>query len=154
MQSRATIALVAAAAGLIGGCGSNGGDTSSRATVGENVTTEVRSGDEIARDPDVPELPFPDNPDPDACGIPRPWGDDGTAWLSGVWDGELIEPQVLLYESHLRYTITGRAPHGSEVRIVLYQENPTLDYYFVEVVDDPTQQGWVPAPFLSFDPVA
>lgn len=107
------------------------------------------------RDPDVPDLPFPDNPDPSQCGIPIQWGDsDNTAWLSGVYDGELIQPTVLLYESHLRLEITGEAPHGTEVEVVLYQQNPVTDYYMVKVVgaEQPTE-GWVPAPFLSFAPV-
>ena len=129
------------------------GDRLSSETATTGRRHDRRADESLTRDPDVPELPFADNPDPDACGIPRPWGDDGQAWLTGTWEGELIEPEVLLYDSHLRRSITGRAPHGSEVRIVLFQENPTLDYYFVEVVDDPTQDGWVPAPFLSLDPV-
>ena len=40
----------------------------------------------------------------------------------------------------------------SEVKIVLFQENPVLDYYFVEVVGQP-DKGWIPDHFLSFDPV-
>lgn len=109
---------------------------------------------EIERDPDVPALPFDDNPDPAQCGIPIQWGDsDSTAWLSGEWEGELIQPMVLVYDSHLRVSVTGRAPHGTEVEIVLFQENPTLDYYFVRIPGDPAQEGWVPEPFLSFDPV-
>lgn len=31
------------------------------------------------RDPDIPPLPFPDNPDPSLCGIPTPWGPDNQA---------------------------------------------------------------------------
>lgn len=109
---------------------------------------------EIERDSDVPALPFDDNPDPAQCGIPVPWGEsNSTAWLSGEWEGQLIQPEVLLYESHLRTSVTGGAPHGSQVEIVLLQKNPILDYYFVSVDTDPDQQGWVPAPFLSFDPV-
>ena len=136
----------------VSGCGSTGDDTRSAAPE-TSAATSVVTGESLTRDPDVPDLPFADNPDPDACGIPRPWGDGGQAWLTGTWEGELIEPEVLLYDSHLRRSITGSAPHGSEVRIVLFQENPTLDYYLVEVVNDPTQDGWVPAPFLSLDPV-
>lgn len=109
---------------------------------------------QIDRDPDVPPLPFDDNPDPAQCGIPVQWGQaDATAWLSGEWEGEVIQPEVLLYESHLRTSLTGGAPHGTEVQIVLFQENPVLDYYFVKVPGDPGQEGWVPEPFLSFDPV-
>lgn len=108
---------------------------------------------EIERDPDVPDLPFDDNPDPAQCGIPVEWGDNGQAWLTGMWEGELIQPEVLVYDSHLRTSVTGGAPHGTEVTIVLFQENPVLDYYFVRIPGDPKQQGWVPEPFLSFDPV-
>ena len=50
----------------------------------------------LERDADVPELPFEDNPDPTLCGIPEPWGEAGRAWLTGVYEGELIQPEVLL----------------------------------------------------------
>jgi hypothetical protein len=153
MVRPATTTVLLMLALTVAACGSTGSDSATQAptTIGAHLGT--LSDGSLARDPDVPDLPFPDNPDPDACGIPRPWGDGGQAWLTGTWEGELIEPEVLLYDSHLRRSITGSAPHRSEVRIVLFQENPTLDYYFVEVVDDPTQDGWVPAPFLSLDPV-
>lgn len=108
---------------------------------------------DIERDPDVPALPFDDNPDPAQCGIPVQWGENGQAWLTGVWEDVLIQPEVLVYESHLRVSITGGAPHGTEVQIILFQENPVLDYYFVKIPGDVPQEGWVPEPFLSFDPV-
>lgn len=105
----------------------------------------------LQRDPAIPALPFADNPDPDQCGIPVQWGEDRIAWLNGVYSGELIEPEVYLYDSHLRLSIKGRAPHGSRVEILLYQENPVLDYYLVKTIDlDPSLEGWVPAPFISF----
>lgn len=109
---------------------------------------------EIQRDPDVPDLPFPDNPDPDECGIPQSWGSDDPAWLSGYYEGKLVQPTVYLYDSHLRKSIKGSGPTGAKVKIVLYQSNPVLDYYMVRTIDteDP-QEGWVPAPFLSFEPV-
>jgi hypothetical protein len=100
---------------------------------------------------DVPDLPFPDNPDPNLCGIPVKWGKEDPAWLSGYYQGKLIEPIVYLYDSHLRNEITGEAPSGAAVRILLYQQNPKLDFYMVETIDlNPKQTGWVPAPFLSF----
>ena len=34
------------------------------------------------RNPDVPDLPFPDNPDPTQCGIPAPWSGETQAWSS------------------------------------------------------------------------
>lgn len=106
------------------------------------------------RSPDVPELPFPDNPDPSQCGIPTEWGEDNQAWLTGRYRGQLVQPTVLLYDSHLRFNITARASHGSEVRVILYQQNPVTDYYLVEIKGaEPPNQGWVPGPFLSFDPV-
>jgi hypothetical protein len=108
----------------------------------------------IERDPDVPELPFVDNPDPSLCGIPTPWGTDEPAWLTGYYQGELIQSDVLLYDSHLRRSIQGSAPHSTEVRILLYQSNPELDYYLVRTEGyEPPQEGWIPAPFLSFEPV-
>lgn len=106
---------------------------------------------EVHRDSDVPNLPFADNPDPSQCGIPIAWGDSNNkAWLTGVWHGELIEHDVLLYDSHLRQSVVGSAPHGSQVEILLFQENPVLDYYYVRVG---SKEGWVPEPFVSFDPV-
>ncbi len=103
------------------------------------------------RSPDVPDLPFPDNPDPSLCGIPLPWNGQEQAWLSGVYDGELLQPEVLLYNSHLRLDITASAPHGTEVKVLLHQANPVLDYYLVDLPDQPP--AWIPEPFLSFEPV-
>ena len=106
------------------------------------------------RDPDVPPLPFPDNPDPDQCGIPTVWGDDSIAWLTGLYEGKLIQPNVFLYDSHSRLSITAQAPHGSQVKVILYQQNPVLDYYLVKIEGAPKpNEGWVPGPFLSFNPV-
>jgi hypothetical protein len=109
----------------------------------------------FTRSDKIPELPFPDNPDPDQCGIPVEWGNDNLAWLNGYYQGELIEPVVHLYDSHLRLEISAEAPHGSEVEILLYQNNPVLSFYLVRIkgAEGPGNQGWVPAPFLSFEPV-
>jgi hypothetical protein len=159
--TRAALATVAVAV-IASSCGGSSTDSAAIeqdagtvAVTAPAATTFVEhDADEVvARDPDVPELPFDDNPDPNACGIPMRWGDDSPAWLTGVWEGELIQPDVLLYDSHLRQSVAGQAPNGAEVRVVLFQQNPTLDYYLVEAVDDPTQEGWVPAPFLTFDPI-
>lgn len=109
---------------------------------------------DIERDPDVPKLPFDDNPDPDQCGIPVQWGSSNNqAWLTGMWEGELIQSEVLVYNSHLRVSITGSAPHGTQVEVVMYQQNPVLNYYFVKIPGEPGQEGWVPEPFLSLEPV-
>ncbi|MBK8905412.1 MAG: hypothetical protein IPM53_29790 [Anaerolineaceae bacterium] len=106
------------------------------------------------RDPDVPSLPFPDNPDPDQCGIPTAWGDEGAAWLNGVYEGELVQPTVLLYDSHSRLSIIAKGSHGAQVQVILYQQNPVLDYYLVKIEGAPKpNEGWVPGPFLSFNPV-
>jgi hypothetical protein len=103
------------------------------------------------RNPAVPELPFPDNPDPTQCGIPTRWGDNSQAWLTGFYEGELIQEDVLLYDSHLRLDISARVPHGSEVEILLYQQNPVTDYYLVKVIGaEEPNEGWIPGPFLSF----
>ena len=108
----------------------------------------------LQRDADVPDLPFPDNPDPNACGIPALYG-GGTAWVTGTYQGELVEPTVLLYDSHERLHVTGAVPSGTAVQVQLYQANPVLDFYYVQS-DTPSglQKGWVPAPFLQFSPPA
>jgi hypothetical protein len=106
---------------------------------------------ELERDPDVPHLPFPDNPDPALCGIPKPWNSNESAYITGIYEGELIQPIVFLYDSHLRRSITAEAPHGSEIKILLSQSNPELDYFLVKIVGaEPPNEGWVPAPFVSF----
>ncbi|MGD2157754.1 MAG: hypothetical protein PVG14_02725 [Anaerolineales bacterium] len=121
----------------------------------ENRSATIEAEILAQRSPEVPKLPFPDNPDPDQCGIPIEWGEDGKAWLNGYYESDLIQPIVFLYDSHLRLNIKAKAPHGSEVRVILYQSNPVLDYYMVQVVGEqgPDSQGWVPAPLLSFEPI-
>lgn len=107
------------------------------------------------RHPDVPDLPFADNPDPSLCGIPAQWGKTDPAYLNGIYQGELLQSSVLLYDSHLRISITTRAPHGTAVQVLLYQQNPNLDYYLVKIEGAPLpNEGWMPAPFLSFEPVS
>ena len=108
---------------------------------------------EIERSPDVPALSFEDNFDPSLCGIPQQWTSDEPAYLTGVYEGELIQPTVFLYDSHLRRKVVGQAPHGTQIQILLSQSNPTLDYFFVKIRDTETPiEGWVPAPFISFEP--
>jgi hypothetical protein len=108
---------------------------------------------EIERSPDVPALPFEDNVDPSLCGIPRQWTADEPAYLTGVYEGELIQPAVFLYDSHLRREVVGQVPHGTQIQILLSQSNPTLDYFFVKIPDTETPiEGWVPAPFIVFEP--
>jgi hypothetical protein len=105
------------------------------------------------RDANVPELPFADNPDPTVCGIPVQWGSDTPAFLTGIYEGEMLQSEVLLYDSHQRFSLTGSAPHGTPVEILLYQENPVLDFYLVKTMGSDPQEGWIPSPFLSFDPI-
>lgn len=123
-------------------------------SVNQSVEETAVAWIQANRDPDVPPLPFPDNPDPDQCGIPTAWGNNGTAWLTGIYEGELVQPTVLLYDSHSRLSIAAEAPHGAQVQVVLYQQNPVLDYYLVKIEGAPKpNEGWVPGPFLSFEPV-
>lgn len=106
------------------------------------------------RDPRIPDLPFPDNPDPRQCGIPIKWGTDERAWLNGMYEGAVLQENVMLYDSHLRLGISGEAPHGSEVTVLMFQENPNTDYYLVEVKgSDKPVKGWIPEPLLSFTEV-
>ena len=106
----------------------------------------------LQRDADVPDLPFPDNPDPNSCGIPSQYG-GSTAWTTGTYQGHMVEPMVLLYDSHERMHITGAVPSGTPVQVQLYQANPVLDFYYVQsdTLTGP-RKGWVPAPFLQFSP--
>jgi hypothetical protein len=120
---------------------------------GQDLLAGAAEAVHVERDPDVPPLPFPDNADPSQCGIPTQWQSDEAAYLSGIYEGELIQPVVFLYESHLRRRIVAEAPHGAEVRILLSQSNPQLDYFLVKVVGTETPtEGWIPAPFVSFEP--
>jgi hypothetical protein len=126
-----------------------GGNTTTHLTLEPTYAAMIAE----RRDPDIPPLPFPDNPDPSLCGIPTPWGPDSQAWLAGLYEGEMVQPVVMLYDSHLRLEITARAAHGSEVEVILYQQNPVTDYYLVKIVGaEQPNEGWVPAPFLSFTP--
>ena len=131
-------------------CAGSAGSTTT--PVPFEIVASEASTTSVARDPDVPQLPFPDNPDPNACGIPTSYG-GSIAWVSGVYQGQVVEPTVLLYDSHERIHITGAVPSGTEVQVELYQDNPVLDFYFVraETPSGP-QKGWVPAPFLQFNP--
>lgn len=106
----------------------------------------------LERSASVPDLPFPDNPDPDACGIPQPAGGE-SAWLNGRYEGKLVQPVVFLYDSHIRREVTGQAPTGTKVKVILFQDNPTLNFYFVRTEGEDPQEGWVPAPFLHFEPL-
>lgn len=122
---------------------------------GDNLLIAAAEQVNIEREAGVPSLPFPDNSDPSLCGIPKPWVGDGAAYLTGMYEGQIIQSPVLLYDSHFRRKVVARAPHGAEVKILLSQSNPDLDYYLVKIVRaDPPNEGWIPAPFLSFEPVA
>ena len=116
---------------------------------------ETHELDEAIRT-EIPDLPFPENPDPSLCGIPTMWGNaNNQAWLTGYYDGKLVQPTVYLYNSHARTEIVTQAAHGTEVEIIMFQANPVLDYYYVKIVNgEPGQdEGWIPEPFLSFEPV-
>jgi hypothetical protein len=99
----------------------------------------------------IPAFVFEDNPDPDQCGIPQPMGSGYTGTLHGSVDGEVVEPMVYLYDSHLRAEVRGQVRAGSVVEVVMYQLNPVLDYYFVRfrADDGRSVEGWVPAPLLD-----
>jgi hypothetical protein len=95
-----------------------------------------------------PPLPFNDNPDPTLCGIPTQ--DNRRGVVHGEVNGEPVGPIIYFYDSHLRQNVTGQIFPGAEVKILLSQSNPTLDYYFVKTINvEPPQEGWVPAPFVA-----
>lgn len=129
-------------------------DTPSSATDAVHDLAAIEATSNALEQLPVPNLPFPDNADPAECGIPQSWGSNNNrAWLNGYWEGELLQPTVYLYDSHARNIITAAAPHNTEVEVVLFQSNPTLNFYLVKIPGLPGgfNQGWVPAPFLSFD---
>ena len=98
----------------------------------------------------VPTLPFPTNPDPDLCGIPVPMGDGFTGVLHATFEGVVQEEVVHLVDSHLRAGVTGHVPAGSVVEVVMFQDNPELDFYFVRWQGpEGNESGWVPAPYLE-----
>ncbi len=100
----------------------------------------------------APALPFADNPDPNACGIPVRWLSSAPAWVTGAYEGRLVQPVVYLHDSHLRRAVIGQIPHGGRIEISLSQSNPVLNYYRVRSLDlSPAQEGWIPAPFVSFE---
>ncbi len=140
---------LAVAAGLVGVLFFNGPATIDHTVASGSSDTSLG----LVRDANVPELPFADNPDPTVCGIPVQWGSDTPAFLTGIYQGEMLQSEVLLYDSHQRFSLTGSAPHGTQVEILLYQENPVLDFYLVKTIGPDPQEGWIPAPFLSFDPI-
>lgn len=114
------------------------------------TTTAVAQEGPAAPLPSPPPLPFDDNPDPDQCGIPAPLGDDVFGTVHGRYDGELVFPEVHLYDSHLRAAVTGLVPDGTRVQAVLFQQNPTLNYYLVRWEGpEGTVEGWIPAPFFE-----
>lgn len=131
-------------------CSGVGTSNTTPVTVGTSVSQPPTPS--VERDADVPPLPFPDNPDPNACGLPAPMG-DYAGWVNGIYQGQMVEPSVLLYDSHERKHITGTVLSGTQVHVQLHQSNPVLDFYYVEA-DTPggQQKGWVPAPFLEFNP--
>lgn len=108
------------------------------------------AGGAVSAHDEVPSLPFATNPDPDLCGIPVPMGDGFVGLLHAVHGGEVQESTVHLVDSHLRATVTGHVPAGATVDVVLFQDNPELDFYFVRW-DGPDGEvsGWVPAPYLE-----
>lgn len=123
----------------------------------EGASTAVRaqasSSDPVTEaSTDVPELPFDDNPDPDQCGIPQPLGDDVTGVVTGTYEGRLWFEDVHLYDSHLRSAVTGTVPDGTKVQLVMFQNNPVLNYWLVRWEGpDGTVEGWAPEPFVRRD---
>jgi hypothetical protein len=98
----------------------------------------------------IPELPFPNEQDPLPCGIPQTLGRGVAGVLDGTHEGELVEPEVHLYDSHLRSEVVGHVTHDSEVLVTLFQDNPVLNFYYVLAeTEDGKVRGWVPEPFLT-----
>jgi hypothetical protein len=142
---------------LLAACGAPASPTAvPNPTSMSNTNNSAALSSVADRAPNVPALPFPDNLDPSQCGLPSAWTSAAPAFLTGVYDRVLVEPTVFLYDSHLRQRIVASAPNGAQVKILMAQQNPTLNYYMVEIVDasPPANEGWVPAPFVTFEPPA
>lgn len=100
----------------------------------------------------VPELPFPSEQDPLLCGLPQALGAGVTGRVDGYFRGELVEPEVHLYDSHLRRKVVGHLPNGALVIVTMFQDNPVLDFYFVTAETDAgTLKGWIPEEYLDLD---
>jgi hypothetical protein len=100
----------------------------------------------------VPELPFPSEQDPLLCGIPQTLGSGLPGVLDGHHEGVLVEPEIHLYDSHLRSKVVGHVPHDSAVLVTMFQDNPVVNFYYV-VAETQTGkvQGWVPEPYLELE---
>jgi hypothetical protein len=100
----------------------------------------------------VPELPFPNEQDPLLCGIPQTLGSGVPGVLDGHHEGVLVEPEIHLYDSHLRSKVVGHVPHDREVLVTMFQDNPVLNFYYVVAETKAGKvQGWVPEPYLEFE---
>lgn len=123
---------------------------------GSHLADAGAAGSDAALDPGaipVPPLPFADNPDPEACGIPQPVGSDNAAYAHGWYGGERVQDPVLLYDSHLRRAVVAVVPDGHPITLLLSQVNPELNYFLVRAeVDGEAVQGWLPAPFVRREP--
>ena len=98
----------------------------------------------------VSDFPFATNPDPDLCGIPMPKGEGFHGVLHATFEGVLQVEVVHLFDSHLRAAVTGHVPAGASVEVVLFQDDPELDFFFVRWNGpDGTESVWAPAPFLG-----
>jgi hypothetical protein len=136
MNARRWLALTVLAAALALAAYAPGGSAVARAPAARLPET-------------VPALPFRDNPDPLLCGIPEPDGRQATT--TGIYDGELVQPIVYLYDSHSRNQVVGQVYPETLVKVELRQINPSLNFYFVRTIGvEPVQSGWIPAPFLVF----
>lgn len=153
-RQRAALVPIVAIALVIAACGSRTDMQTAVAgpPIAASASNPVTVHATSLPQPAVPVLPFADNPDPTQCGIPMTWGKDDPAWITGLYQGKLIQPVVFLYNSHERREVVGQIPHGGRVRILLSQANPALNYYFVRSLDlQSAQEGWIPAPFVALD---
>ena len=97
-----------------------------------------------------PPLPFVTNRDADHSGSQIEWSDDRHTWATGIYKGRVLGIAVYLYESPRRSRVVGQVLHRSRIQILRYQEGAP-GYYLVRSLEmDPIQEGWVPAPLVSF----
>lgn len=97
-----------------------------------------------------PPLPFADSQDTDPSGTTIEWRDDRPAWPTSIYEGRVLGLAAYLYDSPRRDRVIGQVLHRSRVQILRHQEGEP-GYYFVRSLEmDPVQEGWLPAPLVTF----
>ncbi len=97
-----------------------------------------------------PPLPLVTKRDTDQSGSQIEWSDDRHTWATGIYKGRVLGIAVCLYDSPRRSRVVGQVLHRSRIQVLRHQEGAP-GYYLVRSLEmDPVQQGWLPAPLVTF----